>query len=547
MQKTAKIISLLLVMTLCVTSLVFAGGGQASGGSSASAGVVRGPYPGGWKPTHDYSKQVSFSMATVQTIEGYNYTSGDPFAKWWSDNFNYKIDVTSLTFDNWAESLRIWINSGDMPDIAVMNYNHADMSTYVEQGLIKKFPANWKQKWPNLARVHDRTSLGPQMEKTFGGVYMIPRSRFDNNIPHDPLPDHIGFFYRKDWAQAVGFPVKTLYTTTEVMEYAKLIKDKDPGKLGARLKPIASRAEWAWRFFVQSNFAHYRSFYKETNGQYVWGPFSEKVLPGMKLFYKAYNEGLLDRDFYTLKDLEDYDQYRVALVSGGFFGEGTVGHMMTAETYMKQADPNIDPEKAIGFATVLGEDKLFHQEDLINFWGCIIFKPDVSDDIFNRYMDMMDFQCSDGGYTYSQIGFENVDWKRENGQFVSLLPPGQNLAGSTGKYPSMGYVIAVAKLADDFSFDNPANPKVWRDYSRLTYKERSDNSTNASFTPTDWALFTYDSPSMRKVPSDLSPEFANIITSAKSEADVETLWRAWVQKNRPLIDPVLQELNSKLK
>lgn len=538
-------------MVFCLFGLSVYSGGRQGGSGSNAASVSAREFPGGWKPAGDLSKKVDFSMATVQTIEGYNYTTGDPYVKWWSDNFNYKIDVTSLTFDNWAENLRIWINSGDMPDIVVFNYIHADMAGFVEQDLIKKFPDNWKTRWPNLARVFGRTTLGPQMEKTFGGVYFMPRSRFDNHIPRtnplDPLPNHRGFFFRKDWAQAVGFPIKTIYKPSELLEYARLIKEQDPGKVGPRLLPISSRAEWSWRFFIESNFAQYKAFFKDkATGRYVWGPASEQVLPPMKMWWRAWKTGLLNPDYYTLRDLEDYDQFRVGGFSGGFFGEGTTGHMYTAATMLSQAYPELDVEKVIGFATVVGEDGYYYQQDLINFWGCVLFNPKISDEKFERYMDMMDFQCADAGYLFSQMGFEGVDYRRNaDGSLESLLPAGQRLTGSTGKYPGMSYVIAVAKLADDFSFENPGTPKIWRDLSWLTYMERGEHSTYDTFTPTDWTVYAHDSPSLRRVPTDLSPEFSSIITSATSEADVEVRWRAWVERQRPLFQPVLDELNAK--
>jgi hypothetical protein len=42
-------------------------------------------------------------------------------------------------------------------------------------------------------------------------------------------------------------------------------------------------------------------------------------------------------------------------------------------------------------------------------------------------------------------------------------------------------------------------------------------------------------------------EYANLVTSAKSEADLENLWRQWIQQNAPIIQPALDELNSKLR
>ena len=46
------------------------------------------------------------------------------------------------TWSNWNERTRIWINSGDMPDVMVFNFtqtNYPEAAGYVEQGLLYKF------------------------------------------------------------------------------------------------------------------------------------------------------------------------------------------------------------------------------------------------------------------------------------------------------------------------------------------------------------------------------------------------------------------------
>ena len=133
---------------------------------------------------------VTFTYASVQGIEGYDYTAGDDLAKYYSEKFNYTLEVTALNWDNWNDRLRIWINSGDMPDVAVYNYIHADAASFVEQGLIKRLPDDWKERWPNVAAVYEKTSIGPKMEEVFGGTYFIPRARFLDNLPGDPLANH---------------------------------------------------------------------------------------------------------------------------------------------------------------------------------------------------------------------------------------------------------------------------------------------------------------------------------------------------------------------
>jgi putative aldouronate transport system substrate-binding protein len=362
------------------------------------------------------------------------------------------------------------------------------------------------------------------------------------------LPDHVSFFYRKDWASAVGFPIKDIYKTSEVIEYGRLIKEKDPGKVGAKLLPISSRPNWSMRLFVLGNYAHYITFFKDKDGVYKWGPAQPEVLAGLKLWYKAYSTGVLNPEFYTVKDLEDYDQFRVSAVSGGYYGEATANHIFQTRRAYFGPNTGLDPDECVGVATVVGEDGNYHLEDLINYWGCHIFNPNISDEKLERWLDMLDFGATDAGYRLLNMGFEGVDWKwGDNGEMVSLLAEGQRLGQTGGKYPSIsGNTIAGIKQGDDLSFENPVRPKQDREDSKRLYADRSRLSTPDTLCAIDWDLFCFDSPSMRKTNLDFQMEYANLVTSAKSEADLENLWRRWVQTQMPLIQPVLDELNTQL-
>ena len=69
----------------------------------------------------DYSEKITVSWAEViEGDEGIDYTQDDVY-KAVQEKFNLDIEVTPLTWGNWVENLRIWINSGDMPD--VVNWN----------------------------------------------------------------------------------------------------------------------------------------------------------------------------------------------------------------------------------------------------------------------------------------------------------------------------------------------------------------------------------------------------------------------------------------
>ncbi len=73
---------------------------------------------GDWFEGKDFSEKMTITLASVQIEDGYDYTAGDDWVKSWTDRFNVEWDIIPLTWDNWAERLRIWINSDDMPEMA---------------------------------------------------------------------------------------------------------------------------------------------------------------------------------------------------------------------------------------------------------------------------------------------------------------------------------------------------------------------------------------------------------------------------------------------
>lgn len=72
-----------------------------------------------WFAGKDFSEKYTISLASVQIEDGRDYNTGDDWVKSWTERFNVEFEITSLTFENWSERLRIWINSDDMPDWCV--------------------------------------------------------------------------------------------------------------------------------------------------------------------------------------------------------------------------------------------------------------------------------------------------------------------------------------------------------------------------------------------------------------------------------------------
>lgn len=96
-------------------------------------------------PTDGYKDELKISLAsTIKTTES---DFDNVYHKYFTDKFNIKWDYNYIEWDSWAEKLRLWINSGDLPDVASWNYVHGDALNYIDQGLLYKLPDDWKERW----------------------------------------------------------------------------------------------------------------------------------------------------------------------------------------------------------------------------------------------------------------------------------------------------------------------------------------------------------------------------------------------------------------
>jgi putative aldouronate transport system substrate-binding protein len=482
------------------------------------------------------------SYASIFIKEGVDYNE-DKMAKHFLDKFNLKLEVVPVQTTEWREKMNIWISSHDMPDVCVIDYVHGDAVGFVEQELLYRFPDDWKTRWPHVASAYKDTVVGEQLGKLFGGTYFIPKPIFSANKPCDPLADHTCLSMRLDWLKAVGAPIKDAYKVSEIMDIARLIKEKDPGKLGNKLFPISARAVRLSSLFVVSQNARASStqpFYKGKDGRYRWGPADESTLEGLKLFKQAYQEGLINPEFFTLKGTEDRDLFhvtgQVAIIPQN--GQAMDFHLFERDL---QQLLNTD-EDLLHTAIPLGEDGRYHKMEATNFWSCAVFSPQLSDEKFERIMDLFDYVTSPEGQQVVRYGFENEDYTvNSDGSYNILLDENTTIMD---KYPACYPIFAaMVILEDDFMMVDPAYPKKYRDMSWHMYNVKAGYFDDKTPTRIDWDIYFYDSPSYRKTSFDLETEYAELILM---DGDLETNWRNWIAEKAPLIDPVLEELNANL-
>ena len=556
MKKSKKLIAALLASLMVLSTAACSDGetqsssSQQSGTDSSAAEATSSVETSdtGEEGTYDTHVDLSWYKEGITGHE-INY-DGDALGQFWQDKFNVTIDLTAATMDDsdWNERLRIWINSGDMPDVAHWGFNYGELADYAAQDAVYRFPDDWKERWPNVAASQEYVPGAAVAEEKLGGTYVLFRTIFANHRPSERLSYHALLYMRKDWMEACGVEIKDTYSPSELEEIATKFKEMDPGNVGSQLVPISIRTYDVPKIYPGTVFPESINvgdgYYKDENGQFQWAPADERTLEGLEKYQNLYTSGLLDPEFYTLTRYEGTEKFYIGGTAGIVLDDG-MGYMIQSRMEDGlQKNLGLDPDEALHIAQLVGEDgKYYYREDM-NFYGSIIFSPNLTDEEFERAMDILDFCCTEEGQEIINMGFEGEDWELdENGEYVSLLPNeitgnASSILGS--KYPSADVFFGGIILGDDFQFVTPNYTKETRDIISHFYELRDELSDETTLLPREYDYEFYSSRAKTQANMDLSEEYAQLILK---DGDLETNWRNWVDEKMQLVQPLLDELN----
>lgn len=491
----------------------------------------------------DRAERYTYTWCTAGSPDGIDYTSGDAYARHFTEMFNIQWDKINTTFDNHVERLRIWINSGDMPDLVnEWNFQYSELKNYAEQGLVGRFPDDWKERWPNLAAAYARTGIGEVLEERLGGTYALPHPVFADHQPVDPLVWHFVAYMRKDWVEAIGYEIKDAYTVDELMEIARAIKEQDPGQVGDNLKVLNTNVAYMPHLFP---YALYEGswpdgvFFKDDDGQIKWGPGQPEMLEALKVYQQAYQEGLINPEFYTLKATEAAEDFYTTGNTAITVECGMAIFMYYYGIYMQQ-NLGLDFNDVVHTAVILGPDEHYHTAALANFSNALLVSPELVADTprFERLMDLLDYTTTEEGQLVIRLGLEGEDWIRdENGELV-VIREGTSLMD---KYPtSQRCWWNIYVLSDDFGMINPEFPVEMRERVQTLYETKMEKGDGTTL-PADWDIRLHSSPASDRLSFIYHDEYAALILK---DGDLEENWNHWVREAmNTYVQPVLDEMN----
>jgi putative aldouronate transport system substrate-binding protein len=394
-----KKIAALLVILMAASTLVFAGGKQASGSSS----------PGG-------PAKITVQVWDRGTDGGKTLANNNAWTQWIHDKAlkDLNIDVTFYPVPRAEESTAIvnLMASGSAPDL-VTTYNTGMISTFRDQGGIADLAPYIDTLLPDFKKLLGEDPAFPgkdfiyrNADKNTGKIYAIPS--------YNAVLAQRNLFIRKDWLDKLGLPVPK--TTKEFHDALIAFRDKDPGNVGkTNVIPFGQTSDARWGF---APLIH-PSIDPKLNDRdrWVYNIVERPIMmpgykDGIRMVNQWYNEGLILRDFPILKNRDDFHNLLKSGVVGAWADNWDNNYRTDYRIYA-ELHQNVPGAEFVPVDCIQGPDGITYK-DMRDKVARQIFVPAFSKNIEAtlRYLNWLSIYEN---LHFLQVGEEGVNHKIVNG------------------------------------------------------------------------------------------------------------------------------------
>lgn len=443
------------------------------------------------------------------------------------ERFGITIRPLSMDWGNYRELTSSWVATGDAPDVfttdCMSSFDPAmekQVRSWISDGMLHELPDDLSA-YPNLQK---RFETDPIVQATMidGHYWCIPRYRGDTS-GHSYAPN-MAMFYRKDWAEELGFD--SIETYDELVAFLRAVKQKDPSIIplsGDGLPQFVTNC--LWYTFEPTTFGSWQ--YKD--GKLYRAFEEEHTYDAAVAIRELFNEGLIDPDLlisqYTTLAEDNFCANKIAVFCAQTFG--TTDIVMT-----KFADSNPDKnlEDMLGvlsFMPNIYDGKSYCYDDARLFWGETYISADVSDEKLAKILAFLDFTSSDEWLDLYMNGIEGVDYKVENGEIVYLTEDG-NPPDVLTKYPVFNGLNELTILFEGKKF---APLMMKNPYMVELFNEHFEENLDRTPIPSTGLTFMISTES-DEVYVDNALPYIELFMYSGSTADPKDDWDAMMQNLR---------------
>lgn len=547
-SKMIKAVAALCSTLILASSFAGCGGSTASNSSSTASTAVATTPADSTVAANPYEKPIKLTMSTVDADKAGKNEDGSDAANlvWLKEKFNVDIQFESLTWGDYVDKTRLWIASGDGPDLMMLDIaptRYPEYLNWVKGGLIKAYPD--LAAYPNLQEKMDKMITGKKFivdGKLYAWPAYLDMQEYDYAV-------NVAFTYRKDWAQAVGlYQEDEIYTLDEWSNLVKEVIAKDPNKNGAGKTIGMIGSDWTFpKYFgsgaISPNLLYYA---KDSSGKWVWGPMLPESLETVKTTKKMYDDGIIWKDQIMAKQEDATNKFNAGLSFASIGPNVAAGGLLSTVNEFKKTNPTVDPQKAIGVGHIAGPDGKVLNYQATDQWSQTALNPTLSDEKIERWCHVLDYLASDEGYYFRTLGIKGTDWEMEGDKPVAkwVNDPKTGLPKNPYGFGTWPWARA-ASCMDNFSNISPEVPQWVKDTAISGLK--LSMSSEAHIIPLNPDLAYFSAPNYDKVGTKEGEIYQEVAKLMVTKGDIEKEWNAWVESKMSIIQPVLDELNATLK
>lgn len=489
----------------------------------------------------DYSETVEFSCTTYYSLHyadaGYDLEE-DEFYQYICDKFNVEIDAWANSGGD--SSTQVWINGGTLPDMFVMNtMSHLEVSEYANMGAIKPLPDDWKERWPNLAKMV-KDSEAEELFTVDGKLYMIPHATFGNLGNVDTVTRHTSLYYRKDWAKQVGMEnlgADGIIKVSELLEYFDKVEKAGICKnsyLGTNMESFLTMMQ-------ALHGINYPTFYKDGD-KYVYTPSRPEYLDVISDMRAWKNDGHVNPNFTTEGMLAQFQKYWYgqlpACMYAGAVGEysNMIDQILLSEGYetndMEQRQKLWD---IYGMAAIADDNGVVMTREDDNYWLISGFSANCSDEAMVRILDMTDYFCTEEGELSSALGIKGEHWDYADDGKIEMVGDATSIFEVS---PSRFFF--VWGYGDDIMYNYGSGCPGVYDYEVELCQKLYDVREAGKVIPLDRNYDMMTTDSYRNF--SVSPTSA-IGTLIYNKNDIKKEWKTFIDTYESMVNALLKDLN----
>ena len=482
----------------------------------------------------EYDKHIDITASYVDR----GSTEIDDMYHFFCDPYNIDIEMIGIPWSAFGDTNSVMIMGQTMYDWMMITWDYNTYLSYVQQGLLKEMPENFEEKYPNIAHAFQASGIADYLYVD-GVAYGTPMPIFFNFAPKSYYLNMMAAYYRVDWAEELGFHWGAGVSLTEFEAYLKACVEHDMAGNGQTLGLTSSNTIGSFMNIFNDSY----STFVNVDGTYVWGPTLDSTVEGIKEIKKAYSEGMIDPDFFTLDSFAGKNKFAAGL-SAATHQTGTCANyslILDAATAagMENAVEKIKP-------IMLTDDQgVWHGGEVKNFWCINVFNPDIDDEKYERILDLLDYLYTKEAEEVVNMGIKGVDWDiEEDGHYVSYLDPAV-YANIRQKYASGWFWRDTSICLDEFDLVNPTYPQAVLDNVNAVYDYRYNSAEEHGYTKLDNNVQFLATEAKKNYSVDIGTEITRIVCDDKiSMDDVQAEWQKFIDANKAIWQPVVDDLNN---